>query len=212
MNKQQFLKFATHIIFFGALWGLLEATLGFFLHMIPVPFIAGSVMFPIAMVLLITAYKRVPNRQTLLYIALVAAAIKSVNLLSPLPHFSVINPMIAMIVQSLVVFGTIGFLSKKPHPTMITAILITTLAWRVIFIAWQSLLIASPIVFFSPHLASLQAFSNFVIIEGALSAVIGIAFVSALHYLAPHNKIRVALKPFYALSILMVAITLSYLL
>ena len=56
MDKKKALKLAAQIVFFGALWGITEATLGFLLHFLP-PTIAGIVMFPIAVLILVKAYK-----------------------------------------------------------------------------------------------------------------------------------------------------------
>ena len=83
-NKK--IKLFTQIIFYGALWGFLEATLGYVLHWIPT-LIAGTIMFPIASVILLRAYNKTKSKSALLYIGLVAATIKSIDLL--LPSFSV---------------------------------------------------------------------------------------------------------------------------
>ncbi len=49
MNKKELW---TTIVFFGGLWGgLLEATLGYVLHLVPA-YISGIIMFPIALGLL----------------------------------------------------------------------------------------------------------------------------------------------------------------
>ena len=55
------------IVFFGAIWGLVEATIGYALHLLPA-LIAGSVMFPIVMFILYHAYKSLSSRKAIFFV------------------------------------------------------------------------------------------------------------------------------------------------
>jgi len=71
MKKQ---KALFTIIFYGSIWGILEATLGYVLHLVPT-FISGLIMFPIATFILVRAYQVLGSKKSILYIGLIAAAI-----------------------------------------------------------------------------------------------------------------------------------------
>ncbi len=204
------MKFLSHVIFFGALWGILEATLGFALHLIPVPFIAGSVMFPIGAAVLVTSYRRLPSRRAMLMVAIIAAAIKSVNLLTPVPTFSVTNPMASIILQSLVVIGAVGMLNKKTLPSLAGGFVLASIGWRAAYMLWHQALIASPIEFFSPHLATMQAFATFTLIEGLISAVVGVLIFILINKIAAPSLREMRLHPSLAPLALTLALVVSY--
>ena len=52
-NKKTFIS---NIIFWGSIWGIMEATLGYLLHWLP-QLISGNIMFPIGAAILLLAYK-----------------------------------------------------------------------------------------------------------------------------------------------------------
>jgi xanthine/uracil permease len=103
----------TYIIFFGALWGILEATLGYLLQFLP-PLVSGSVMFPIAATLMILTYNHTKSKSAMIYVAMIAATIKSVNFFMPgLLPIKTYNPMISIMLQSLVMVLIIPLFQKK---------------------------------------------------------------------------------------------------
>ena len=63
-----------YIIFFGSIWGILEATLGYALHFLPA-LIAGSVMFPIGATLMMMTLNQTKSKEAMILVAAVAAAI-----------------------------------------------------------------------------------------------------------------------------------------
>lgn len=112
MEKKMWFK----VLHYGALWGIAEATLGYALHVLPIfdsLKIAGSIMFPIGVVLMYQAFKRTNKTQAILLTAVVAAAVKSVNFLMPVPN-AVLNPMIAIIAEGLGVFLIMPAMLGKP--------------------------------------------------------------------------------------------------
>ena len=89
-----------YVLFFGAIWGILEATLGYALKFLP-PLVSGSVMFPIAATLMVVTYQNTKSKSTMIYVAAIAASIKAINLFMPgLPPIKTYNPMVAMMLQS----------------------------------------------------------------------------------------------------------------
>ena len=108
MNKKQFVWIS---LFWGSLWGLVEATLGQVLHRIPIPGIAGAVMFPIGVFFMVQAYRNSGKIPVIFLTALVAANIKLIDLLLPARSpLAAINPAIAILCESFVVglFDSLG--------------------------------------------------------------------------------------------------------
>lgn len=206
MNKT--IKLITQIIFFGSIWGILEATIGHLLHFIPVT-IAGSIMFPIASYVLYKGYERTQNKWSLFYMGVVAASIKSIDLLLPqISIYKTINPMISILLESLVVVAVVSFLvSKKPHHRYL-ALPIASVGWRTIFIAYmgvQFILTGN----LAPYIKTFSSGFEFVVITGILSG--GIA--SILIYL--DGKLDFQIKkidryPLLASILLIIAIITTY--
>ena len=88
------------IIFLAAIWGILEATLGWFFHIIRFP--SGAVMFPIGMVILLAGYTIKHERSSLLLIGAITAAIKLSNFILPGKEF-VFNPTMSILIESLII-------------------------------------------------------------------------------------------------------------
>lgn len=94
------MKQVKQIFFLASLWGILEATLGWLLHFVHFP--AGTVMFPIALMILLAGYAVTGKRSTLLLIGVIAAAIKLSNIMLPGSAF-LFNPTMSILVETLLV-------------------------------------------------------------------------------------------------------------
>ncbi len=91
-------------IMYGSLWGFVEATLGYILHWMFFP-ISGMIMFPIGVYFMKRAEKENDNKSSIIYVSLIAALIKSVNLFMPnLMIFKVTNPILMILAQGLLVY------------------------------------------------------------------------------------------------------------
>ena len=80
---------------FGALWGVVEMSLGSVLHALNVPFL-GTVIAGIGMVIALTGYSFVSRRGAVLIIGLVAALLKAFSL-----GGVILNPIVAIVIESL---------------------------------------------------------------------------------------------------------------
>ena len=206
MSKK--IKLLTTVVFFGSIWGLLEATIGHVLHFIPAT-IAGSIMFPIAAFILYKTYKKTDSKAALFYVGLVAAMIKSVDLLLPsLSIYKTINPMISILLESLVVVAVITLvISKKPQLSY-TALPIASIAWRSIFIGYMGIQFAVT-GNLAPYIKTLQAGVNFVIIGGLLSgALASLLIFLDRHYIHKLNSITI--RPVYATLLFIAALITTY--
>lgn len=202
------MKLFTTVIFFGSIWGILEATIGHVLHFIPAT-IAGSIMFPIASFILYKTYQRTESKLSLIYVGIVAATIKSVDLLLPsLSIYKTINPMISILLESLVVVAVITLvISKKPQLSY-TALPIASLSWRTIFIGYMGLqfVLTGNL---APYIKSIQAAVMFVVVSGLLSGAIASLLIFVDRQF--NEKIyKLNIKPVYATLLLIAAIITTY--
>lgn len=131
MEKRKYnpLMILFSVLLFGGLWGILEATLGSFLHL---PFVdaAGmyacstTIMVPIAYFLMGACYKRTNTFRSVLYMGVLAASIKA--LVCVIFHLS-FNPVYYIVLESVCMAGAIAVIrptnvvSFKGLGTMILA-------------------------------------------------------------------------------------------
>lgn len=124
------------IVLMGALWGVSEATIGYALHFLPYGF-SGMFMFPIGIYFMYNAYKKSDNKNAVLWVGIIAATIKFIDLLLPTRSpMSVINPAISILVESLIVFAFVKLYKAKR--TLVASYAIG-LSWIVLFTLIQAL-------------------------------------------------------------------------
>ncbi len=179
-------KMISVVLFYGALWGILEATLGYVLQFPFVPFfVSGLVMFPIAMVLLISAYLKTGSKQSLVAIGVIAASIKALNLISPMHYWRTVNPMVSIMIETLVVVGFVTIIVNKPWKQKAMAVTAASISWRLLYMGYMGGQFVTT-GFVHNHLSSSLAFVEFVLLQGILSG--GIAL--ALYYIIDFLKVR----------------------
>jgi hypothetical protein len=202
MSKKDQFKY---VLFFGAIWGILEATLGYVLQFLP-PLVSGAVMFPIAAAIMVSAYSATENKKTLVFVAVIAASIKSVNFLLPgLMPIKTYNPIIAIMLQSMLVFMFIGLYEKKRFPQAIASFIIVSVGWRLLFLA--NIAINHELTGFKfQQLSSFNTMISFTLYQGLMGVMLLTIFYSL--YLLTRNKINLHIKPSWALSLPLVIIAL----
>jgi len=137
--KSNLLKRISVILMFGSVWGILEASLGYVLHLLPA-LVAGSVMFPIASVILLWAYKSSKKKSDLIWIGFIAALIKAVDFFLPnLSYFKVLNPMIAIVFESVMVMAVIPMLEKSNFFSKFFAMPVAALGWNLLFLNYHAI-------------------------------------------------------------------------
>jgi len=126
------------ILLFGGLWGIAEATLGYLLHFLPTGF-SGMIMFPIGFYFMFNAFKVTGKQSAIFYTALIAAGIKSMDVLLPgTAVIRVINPAMSIVLESLVVFAFARFYMEERVFSMSFAM---GLGWVLLFIGAQALIL-----------------------------------------------------------------------
>ncbi len=104
------------VIFWGSLWGLAEATLGYLLHLIKIPGLAGAVMATIAFYFLYRLYQPTGSAAAVIGASLVAAGLKSLDIVvSPVGLMDVINPVQAIIIEGLAAAASLKILERGPN-------------------------------------------------------------------------------------------------
>lgn len=135
MSRYDIKKISTYALFYGSLWGITEATLGHLLHTLPV-LISGSIMFPIALFLMLRAYESTQSRSTLFLMGVTAAAIKLIDIVIPgLPAIKTLNPMIAIMLEASAVALFILLLNRHSIFSTIMGSLSVSLIWRALFVS-----------------------------------------------------------------------------
>ena len=110
--KNKGIKFWSVILFYGSLWGIVEASVGYVLHFLPA-LIAGTILFPFASIMLYKTYKDTQSKSAMLAVGIVAAAIKALNFLMPIANpFKVINPMVSIVLEALVVMAFVTLVAN----------------------------------------------------------------------------------------------------
>ena len=103
-----------YVAVFGALWGVLEMTVGSYLHLIFPPIATplvgvGTIMTAVGMVVALTGRLFVPRTGSVLMIGVVVAVLKALSM-----GGVKLSPMIAIIIECLL--AELGlFLSRKPN-------------------------------------------------------------------------------------------------
>lgn len=187
-----------YVLFFGAIWGILEATLGYVLQFLP-PLVSGSVMFPIAATLMLITYQNTKSRKAMIYVAAIAATIKAINLFMPgLPAIKTYNPMIAIMLQSVVLVVFIPLFKKNSIPAVVTGIAVVGFSWRLLFLG--NIAINNALTGFQfSQLASLSTMFDFVMILGAIEAlVLGLIHIIGMGI---NQKVSLVFKPNMILSV-----------
>ncbi|HQO13476.1 MAG TPA: hypothetical protein PK741_10370 [Petrotogaceae bacterium] len=135
-------------IFYGSVWGMLEATLGYLLHFVSdfIPGISSFIMFPIGFSIMFRAYRKSSELQTVLICGITAAAIKLVNFFLPVNNIlKVVNPSISIFMESMAVLLVIFFAVQKGRKLNPLDITVMTFGWRTVYLIYLSILRTFPL-------------------------------------------------------------------
>lgn len=196
-------------LFFGAIWGILEATLGYFLHFLPT-LISGSIMFPIGASLLTIVYLNTKSKASVFWVGIIAATIKSVNFFMPgLLPIKTYNPMISIVLQSMVMVGVCYLLDQKKVSLHLFGFAASSLLWRVLF--YVNISINHALTNFPfPQMSSSQATFDFIILYGLIGALFAVLFYGLIYMIK--NRVVFAYRPklYLSLSMIILAVALTY--
>ncbi|SFR57639.1 hypothetical protein [Anaeromicropila populeti] len=201
----------SNIVFWGSIWGIMEATLGYALHWLP-QMISGNIMFPIGASILLLAYKVNPNRQTVMGVGLVASSIKLVNLLMPnISVFKVLNPIISIIIQTIL-FAIIVpvFINKRIYRRSLL-IIGTSILWRGAYVAFMAMQYLGN-GYIQEYMSTYKKAISFILINGMLS---GLFAALLIWFICPMSKSiatsrKFIPKPLVSVAVMLLAVVLTY--
>lgn len=190
MNKsEQKRTFFFTVLFFGGLWGLVEATLGYFLHMLPellpIPPISGLILFPIGLFFMVKAKRYTDRTAAIPLTALVAAMVKLASSAVPFIAFRFVrNPALAILLEGVTVWFALGVSEWKLNFGLPVKALVMSFGWRALFLATNILFGLSGIA--NKPIAMQR---RFVYIDGSLdAAIIVIAVIGAWAFRSFTNR------------------------
>ncbi len=210
MNNKRMKHWST-IVFFGALWGIVEATLGYLLHLVPA-MIAGTILFPFAMTILFLTYRQTQSLGSLLGVGLVAAMIKAVNFLFPFMNaWKIINPIVMILMESLVVLVVVKAIVPAKWPTKLVLITSASVLWRVTYLGYMFVQKALT-GFVAAQIATLSAMAEFAVFAGLISASIACVLFAITELSQKTSALRITPSFVLSLGAFSIAVGLTILL
>lgn len=162
------------IIMWGAIWGIVEASLGYVLHRVTlgIPGLAGFIMFPVACYFMNKVYKQTGKTSSILSVSFITAAIKLTDFLIPRSStILIINPAIAIILEGIVIYAAFRIWEmKKNSLNYILLPLVASMGWRLLFCLY--LLMLPSYIAKAPMVTSMESFLKFIILEGFINSII----------------------------------------
>lgn len=178
------------IIFWGACWGVLEATLGWFLHLIH---FKGEVLllYPFGLLCMMMAFKQTGKTSSIMKVAIVASLVKLTNLfIAPAaPFFYVTNPAIAIFLEGLVTWAFCAYMYKKQTslqwtlPIAVVLMFVSLLMFR----GWQ--MIMDAYVAYNPTVH--PAVDSSLLLQWAWRAVIQGLMLIGVYYLVRNVSLQI---------------------
>lgn len=180
MKKETIKELAVLSIFWGSLWGIAEATLGYLVHMVTIiPGIAGFIMFPLGFYFMTRAYRESGKTISLFSTSATAAAIKLVDLFLPgLGPIVTINPALAILMEGAVLMVIYKVRLENREVFRFREALMAAAAWRAAFILYSFILLIFSISddFFHIGIGNIL---RFFLLESLVNAAIIIAYLKA---------------------------------
>lgn len=140
-TEHKYFNHIINIIFFGALWGIFETTVGHLLHIISFAY-SWAIMYPVACFLMYSVYKKTNKILSVFFIGTICSSMKLINLLSPIRVDKVINPAISIIFEALataiIIYGVKQIYCGKSINliTKSIAIVFMNIIWRGFYVIY----------------------------------------------------------------------------
>jgi hypothetical protein len=164
------------IIFWGAAWGLFEATLGYVLHMFSLS-IGWLFWFPLAFFFMDNVYKRTRDPGSVLWISFIASSIKLIDFLLPASIDRIINPAVSILLEGLIVFAVIKITEFKKDFFRFKYIeaFSASIGWRMLYIIY---ILFMPSFFYNiSPLREPDLFLRFFVSESIINSIIIYAYI-----------------------------------
>ncbi len=218
-------KYMSAIVFWGALWGLEEATLGHLLHITTLN-IGWVLWFPLAYFFMAMVYKQTGKINAILITSVVAAVIKLTNLFMTPHPLLVLCPALSIILEGISLFVVLKLFNGKKQfvrlPLLRTGLV--SVLWR---ISYAIVILAIPVSIMSSYpYKTIGMLFKFIFFEGIVNSLlaVGIGVVAKRIkeiYINNHTSIKrfmeeishrikgICFRPLFSLSLLAVAILIQ---
>ena len=129
-------KHLTAIVFYGAMWGVFEASLGYILHSFVITTnFTGMVMFPLACYFMLKVYQQTDNVESVFLTSTIAASIKLVDLfIVAIPLDRVLHPALCILLEGAVVYAVFKVLEGQIAKINYVQTLALCMSWRALYI------------------------------------------------------------------------------
>lgn len=206
MKENSHIKTLLAVLFFGAIWGIIEATLGTILHL-PAIRMAGiwggstTIIVPIAFAIMGMYYKQTGNVRGIAYMGVLVAGIKAV--VCAIFALS-LRPCAYIILESLAFAGAVLFV--KPKEFLSWKTLCCFAIGNTLYLLTASLIKYAPFQYGSAKWVDYVIYSNLIAI--GYSAIVGlIAYgIKVLLKKPDFNLNKVILKPYIPAMLTVVAV------
>lgn len=134
--KKKFLS----VLFWGAMWGIGEATIGNVIHLwsIALPGLPGFVMFSFAFYFMNRVYLETKEPRAVFFAATIAAAIKLVDFLIPgYIAIRIINPALSILLEGLAVTSVYSYCEQKGRVFGFLEGLYAGFSWRCLWLMYM---------------------------------------------------------------------------
>jgi len=173
------------VLFWGGLWGIFEATVGFALHLFEIN-IGWLVWYSVAAFFMTNVYRTTRRTEAVVFTGLLSASIKLINLFSEVRIDKVINPAVSIIFEALsfalMLFVYRRLIIKKSAPIKGLAVLSANTSWRVLYILY--------LIFIAPDwireisvIRNTEEFLRFFAFHNLLSTLVLFAGVLAMKFI-----------------------------
>ena len=206
-NKKTFIS---NIIFWGSIWGIMEATLGYLLHWLP-QLISGNIMFPIGAAILLLAYKVNSSRLTVMGVGLVATLIKAINLCMPnISMFKVLNPMISMLIQTLLFVIIVPLIIDKRSYYRSFFVIFASILWRGAYVLIMAIQYLDS-GYIQTCLNTYEKALKFIVINGMLSGIFASALIAIVSYVSKRisSSYNYKISPLFSTAVMALAAVLT---
>lgn len=158
------------VVFFGSIWGIVEATLGYLLHGMNLS-VGWCIWFPLAFYFLDKIYRKTGDAWCVLYGGFVAAAIKLTDLFIEPNVIKVVNPSASIIFEVVSLLILYKVMEKRNKKVGVLGIAGVNVAWRAIFLTYIFLFMPKTVISTS-QLRALNPFLQFMLLESAANTII----------------------------------------
>ncbi len=135
---------ALDVIAWASIWGIFEATVGYFVHLIPIN-IGWLIWYPVACFFMANVYRKTGSATSIIAAGALCAAIKMLNLLPPGRIDRVINPAVSILFEALAMAAVVAVLRRhavnRGPLAKAVAVLAMGTCWRLAYILYLLFLV-----------------------------------------------------------------------